>query len=323
MSQKKSKLKAILIGLFSVLILLSIAFNIFIGVQIADHSTKLVKREETMAMSEKFYQKYHLDFASFKDRYEFEEFSIPSTFQEHQIPGDFISHKDANKGTVVLVHGLGGNRYANYPLAEFFLSEGYKVLTYDQRNSNENAAERNTFGYWEQFDLRDVIRYRLEQEPEENIAVWGCSFGGATAIYALQDAQIQEKISFLVLDCPLGGIQRMIRAEMDNMDTGLPTDYLITLGNWSTRVMFGFSYQDADAEKLATEIDVPTFVINTKSDEVTPYEIGVNIYQNIQSELKEIWSLEDSKHAEIWADYPDEYKTKLREFISSVETKFD
>lgn len=40
------------------------------------------------------------------------------------IPADYIyalgEEGDKNNPTVILVHGLGGNRYTNYPLAEMF-----------------------------------------------------------------------------------------------------------------------------------------------------------------------------------------------------------
>ena len=93
------------------------------------------------------------------------------------IPADYIyalgEEGDKNNPTVILVHGLGGNRYTNYPLAEMFLQKGYNVLTYDQRSSNENTAQYTTFGYWEKYDLIDYIDYVYSHAPEQVIGIWG------------------------------------------------------------------------------------------------------------------------------------------------------
>lgn len=82
--------------------------------------------------------------------------------------------------TVILVHGLGGNRYSNYPIAEFFLIKGYNIITYDQRSTNENTAKYTTFGYKEKYDLIDWVNYIDEQAPGRKIGIWGASYGGAT-----------------------------------------------------------------------------------------------------------------------------------------------
>lgn len=51
--------------------------------------------------------------------YTIEKVEITSTFDEHMIPADYIyalgEEGDKNNPTVILVHGLGGNRYTNYP----------------------------------------------------------------------------------------------------------------------------------------------------------------------------------------------------------------
>ena len=73
-----------------------------------------------------------------------------------------------------VVHGLGGNRWTNYPVAEMFLEKGYNIVTYDQRSSGENTAQYTRYGYWESSDLQDCITY-LENSIGESRAIgtWG------------------------------------------------------------------------------------------------------------------------------------------------------
>ena len=65
---------------------------------------------------------------------------IGITFDEHIIPADYITiDGDKNTDTIVMVHGLGGSRWTNYPIAAMFLENGYNVISYDQRSSGENT----------------------------------------------------------------------------------------------------------------------------------------------------------------------------------------
>lgn len=101
-----------------------------IGTQVFMGSTQLVTCEDTSEIKDSFWKKYDMNYDEFCNTYRIEKIQ-----------------------TVILVHGLGGNRYTNYPLTQMFLQKGYNVLTYNQRSSNENTAQYTTFGYW----ITDII----------------------------------------------------------------------------------------------------------------------------------------------------------------------
>lgn len=65
-----------------------------------------------------------MDYDVFCNTYTIEHIDIVSTFDGHVIPADYIYAlgKEENKdnSTVILVHGLGGNRYTNYPWQKCF-----------------------------------------------------------------------------------------------------------------------------------------------------------------------------------------------------------
>lgn len=171
------------------LVVLFVGLSSFIGLQVFAGSTQLITNDETMGVSDEFWEKHGIDFESFNNTYKVEGMAIPSSHEEHTIPADYIyaaeSDNSKNHQTVILVHGLGDNRYSNYPLAEFFLTKGYNVITYDQRSTNENTAQYTTFGYREKYDLIDWVNYIEQQAPGQEIGIWGASYGGATAGLAL------------------------------------------------------------------------------------------------------------------------------------------
>ena len=147
------------------------------------------------------------------------------------------------------------------------------------------------------------------------VSIWGQSFGGATAIQAAAYKEVQNNLEFIILDCPITDMKWMLKAEMSEMNIGIPVDYMLWWGNVANKIKLGFSYNDADMVRLSKNINIPVLIINSSIDETTPEFMGKEIYDNINTENKIIWTVNDSKHAEVWKDHNKEYIEKLNEFI--------
>lgn len=318
------KRNLIILIVIIVFVLLFLGMSYFIGTQVFMGSTQLVTCEDTTGEKDTFWEKYNMDYDVFCDTYSIEKIEITSTFDGHIIPADYIYAlgEEGNKdnSTVILVHGLGGNRYSNYPLAEMFLQKGYNVLTYDQRSSNENTAQYTTFGYWEKYDLMDYIDYVYAYAPEQEIGIWATSFGGATAGLAIGEQDIERKVDFLILDCPVSDMKWMVEEEMRKMDIGLPISYMTFCGNIINKIKLGFGYEDANVCDAIIDISIPVLVINSEADTLTPQFMGQDIYDAIYNDAnKMIWTVDDSEHTEIWLDYNQKYREKVEELLNSLK----
>ncbi len=315
-----TKLAKVVLVVASVLsIVIFIAVSGFIGIQVFSGSTQLVTNERTSGVDEALLATYGVDYQSFRGTYRVEELSIPSTLGDHVVPADYIyageSQGNRDHRTVILVHGLGGNRYSNYPLAEFFLQQGYNVVTYDQRSSNQNYARYTTFGYLEKHDLIDWVNYVRGQAPHQRIGVWGASFGGATAGLALGYDDMHEKVDFLILDSPVSSMEWMIGQEMREMNVGVLAPYMTWCGSIVNRLKLGFTYQDADVPSAMKRVSTPVLIINSRLDSLTPHFMGQDIYDALQGENKEIWTVDDSEHFEVWTDHNQEYRDRVVSFL--------
>lgn len=316
----KSKKKKILLAAVVLLVLLFLGGSYYMGTLIVDGSTQLVTNEDTKDVSDTFWETYGVSYDNFCSTYDITPLSLTSSFDGHTIPGEYISARSRSKNTVILVHGLGGNRYTNYPVASFFLECGYNVITYDQRSSGENTAEKTTFGYWEKYDVIDCIAYAKEHTDTEILGIWGSSFGGATAAQAAAYEDTQDDLDFLILDCPVSSMEWMVEEEMRQMDMGIPLSYLMWCGDTVNRIKLGFSYKDADSARAAEKIRIPTLVVNSEIDDVTPFFMGKEIYDHLSSEKKELFTVPDSRHADVWLDHNVDYVKKILSLLLTAES---
>ena len=318
----KKVVKIIIIVVVVLLLVSFVTISGFTGLQVFSSSTQLVTNEGTKGVSQDIWDDYSFDNESFHNTYKMEDLKIASSFGDHIVPADYIYAIDSNSKdnkTVIMVHGLGGNRHTNYPIAVFFLEQGYNVVTYDQRSSNDNTAEYTTFGYFEKFDLIDCIKYVEEQAPAQKIGVWGASFGGATAGLAIGYEDMDERVDFLILDSPVSSMEWMLKDTMKDMDVGIPLSYLSWCGNVVNKLKLGFTYQDADVPSAMKNVKTPVLIFNSKADTLTPYFMGKDIYDAIPNNNKEIWTVDDSNHFSMWQDYNQEYRDKMESFIHAIK----
>ena len=312
---KKTKKILIVLSILGFIGLLSTCY--MTGYFVFKGSMQLVTNETTSSDYAEYLRENGIDKKLFDQMYSVEQIEIESTLDGHKIPADYmLADGDKNNDTVILVHGLGGNRLSLYPIAQIYLQYGYNVIAYDQRSSGENTALYTTGGYWESKDLLDYIQYIdgiIDQGKK--IGVWGTSFGGATVGIALGDEMANNRLAFAVLDCPMSNIEYMIREEIKTMDLDVPMDFLIGMGNIMTKLKLSFTYDDMNVVPYISKTKVPVLILNSKADTLTPYFMGEELYKAIEHDQKKLFTVEDSKHADIFFDYQESYRNELLNFL--------
>ena len=329
-------LKIILIILAAVIVIGAVGITAFTGHQVVINSTQLSQAVEKIEVPYNVFSSYHMDYDAFKAKYRIEQLTLTSTQKDvHPIPADYIYAEGVDtrdNDTVIMVHGLGGNRMTIYPVAQVFLENGYNVLAYDQRSSGENHAPLTTFGYLEKFDLADCARAVKDWAPEKKLGVWGTSFGGVTSVLGVFDpkAGVEDITDFLILDCPISNMEAELRLVMDqeNMTGGIPLNYLIWSGNIMNRLELGFSYADADGRSViggqrskvdAGNRDLPLLVFICDQDDVTPYPQGADLYEAYEGDRKTLVTFEGSGHTDGWRDHEQQYRDAVETLLASLD----
>lgn len=322
MKKKILKRTLIIIGITILLILLigTIAISIFTGKSMFEGAAKMNTVEQTIANGKQMLLDLEFDtqksFEKYKDN--MKEVKITSSKHKHTILADYIlANGEKDNDTIILVHGLGGDRTTMYPIAKMFLDNGYNVLTMDQRNSGGNTAIYVTCGYLESDDVADCVDFiESNISKEQKIGMLGQSMGGATVGYYSGTKHANEHLDFAILDSPFNDMETMVSSFVSQEDTGVPIDYLMFCGTWATKFKLGFFYKDMNVANSIKNSTTPTIVIHSKTDDVCTYDMGEEIFNAIPHDNKKMITYEKGEHIMGFYDNEKKYTDAVLELVN-------
>lgn len=303
----------IITSIILVALLIELGVQIIQGYVIYNQNSQMVTNERTTddILIDWLTKDKEFDVDAFKAQYQTEEIVIESSLDGHKIPATYIyapGNSDKTGNTIIMVHGLLGNRISNYPVAQMFLSQGYNVITYDQRSSGGNHALYTTFGYLESQDTIDYVTYATQNMASDSyLGAWGQSMGAATVENAMDDEMFKEVVDFVVLDCPMGNMEDVL---------GLYATIPMTIADCVFQMKLGFSFEDQSVIPQIKNTEIPVLIACSMADEAFSIASVERIYNAIHSEKKEMFVVNDSKHSDIYFDHPEEYQRICEEFLA-------
>ena len=315
----KKKVKKIIItvvvGILVLGAILGIGMSLMIGQMVAEGLLYQNEGNDTKQNSIKQLEVWEFDLEGFEETYQGEDFVLEAA-DGVSVPGTYYEADEMSDETVILVHGLGGDRVCMAPLAKLYLENGWNVLTFDQRAHGDNSDDQVSFGYFEERDVECLVDYARQVLGAEKVVVHGQSMGGATTgIYATTQ-HAREYVDAVVLDSPVDSMERMFRGVFSEMEGSedIPTDYVVACGDIYLKLFFGLSFADAETIDKMKENQVKTLVIVSEQDDICFPEIVEELYENVATDEKKMIKMA-SKHIEGAIDYPDAYIQQVMDFL--------
>lgn len=311
----KKWLKRIFLGVFALIIIGAIGIFYFTGDSVFKGITNPVDRKETQDNV----SLYRNDYLKFEEGKDIENIEIDSTKFSHSIPTIFVKN-DKSDDIAVLIHGMGGTRFSMYDQGDVLYDLGYSLLIYDQRNSGDNEVETFTYGVLESFDALDVLSF-AKSKAKGKVMLFGESMGGATAL--ITASRDDSKIDYLILDCPVSNSLYFADKEFSKIekDQGIPKEFMESAGDFFLKRRLGVSLAEFDTKYWLdkSNISTPVLIINSKADTTTPAYMGEEIYKNINSDKKQIYTEENYDHLEFSKKDPQGYKKVISNFLESYK----
>jgi len=194
--------------------------------------------------------------------------------------------------TVLLTHGLLGNKWLFLRLVPWLHDAGYNVMLFDFRGHGKSAERPTTVGRQEVLDVQAALDWLEAEEAGSRVAGLGTSLG---AVALVNTAVKDDRLDALILDSMFAEWSDVDYAE----DYRLPPDWLVP---------------DVPAPvELLPQIHAPVFVIHGTADLLTNVDHAYRVYA-AANEPKQLW-INDSGHAWSAWTYPDIFQARVLDFL--------
>ena len=146
-------------------------------------------------------------------RLESYQVSITSSFG-YELLGTYVFNPTPTNNTVILLHGIGCDRWESMKYADMYLDLGFNVLAYDSRAQGSSGGKDITLGFFEKTDLDNIIKWVRWVNPKGIIGVHGESLGAVTALLQAEVEPTQTNVNFYVADCPYSDLWDLMNVKI-------------------------------------------------------------------------------------------------------------
>jgi uncharacterized protein len=218
--------------------------------------------------------------------------------------------KGAGRGSVLLLHGVRGDRRQMLDRARFLHADGYSVLLIDLQAHGQSPGDRITFGAREAGGVGAALRYLRGQLPDQPIAVVGVSLGAAS--FVLSRPTI--KVDAVVLESMYPTIDEAVANRL-NMRLGSVGNLIVPLLLWQVPLRTGIAVGDLRPIDAITALRAPLLLAAGKEDRHTTWAETERIYA-AANPPKELWAVDGAAHIDLYSFASNDYKTRILAFFA-------
>ena len=168
------------------------------------------------------------------------------------------------RGTVVVLHGYGGEKGSLVTEAAFFRELGYRVLLVDFRGGGASSGRDVTIGYREADDVRTICQHLRRHWHESRVVLYGVSMGAVAALRAAAVYPDDVQPVAMVLDCPFGSTYQTVVNRFRVL--GVPPVPLAGLLTFWGGAQHGYWAFGHDPRTYAQAVRTPTLLVQGTAD---------------------------------------------------------
>lgn len=216
----------------------------------------------------------------------------------------------ASKGTVILFHGLTGNKSLVLQQAYEFRYWNYNVMLVDVRGHGKSGDNITTIGYKESEEVKLAYEY-IKKGGEENIYLWGASMGSVEIIKAVTDYNLKPE--GIILEMPFLSLQSHLKGRAKIM--GFPKQpfaFLITFWIGAEQGFNGFGFNTAS---YAKKITCPVLIQYGTKDQLVKKNEVEDIYDAFASADKKLVIYDGATHEYFLKKNPERWRKEVEEFL--------
>ncbi|WP_249871249.1 alpha/beta hydrolase [Oceanobacillus saliphilus] len=236
---------------------------------------------------------------------------------------------EAGPRAVLLLHGFTGHSADVRMLGRFLEKKGYTSHAPIYRGHGlppEELIHTNPDQWWE--DVKKGL-YHLKQLGYEEIAVAGLSLGGVLGLKLAYSENIKAMIPmcapmFYDNETELSQAFRMFAKEykqLEQMDDATITEEVALLVENSKDLFVELGKTITDVKKNVDTIYTPVFVVQARKDQIINTESATYIYENVESDQKDIKWYEESGHVITLGKEKEQLHEDIFQFLEGLDWK--
>jgi uncharacterized protein len=220
------------------------------------------------------------------------------------------SMSGGHKGTVILIHPLGTNKYSMLTEAYEFLYLGYNIMLVDLRAHGASSGHVTTFGIRESEDVKLAFD-AVAASGEKKIILYGYSLGAVAVIKAIADYGIKPER--IIVDEPFESLVTHLRGRARIL--GFPSEPFATLVTFWSGVERGFNGFRHNTCDYAEKINCPVLVqYGARDNLVLPRETR-RIFDHIRFSQKKLVEYPDAVHESLVQHDPSRWRKEMQDFL--------
>ncbi|MGB2666620.1 MAG: alpha/beta fold hydrolase [Candidatus Acidiferrum sp.] len=247
------------------------------------------------------------------------------------LKGWYIRSQGVARGTVIVAHGINGNRSDMLSRAAFLVRGNYNTLLIDLRDHGESGGNYAGPGYMESRDILGALKYLQKRGETGPIAAMGHSYGAVAALYAT--AQSPDIIA-VIADGAFISFDDMVKRATILLAKDPERSFLERLGlrlarfrvtEWAVKPMYylrtGVWLNSREADSLVAISDIgnrPILFISGARDEICPPQNARLMYNEARSPEKQLLVIANAEHDTTYQTAPELYESTVVRFLEEA-----
>jgi pimeloyl-ACP methyl ester carboxylesterase len=217
-----------------------------------------------------------------------------------------------HKGDVIYLHGITDSKISGLNYAKFLSEEGWRVIIPDLRCHGESGGEYCTYGYYEKYDVSQLIDNILKSDNHSHVILIGVSMGGAIGIQA---AAIDERIAGVIAVAPFYDLFS-IALDHQAKKIGIRNKLLLRHVLETAEKRANFNYTEVSPAKIIPNLRTPVLFIHGTKDKTVRIEYSKKLAG--MSRNSRLLLVPDAGHTDVLEVGGEEYMKEILKFISGV-----
>ena len=213
------------------------------------------------------------------------------------------------RGSVVLMHGLRGNRANMTNRARLVTRLGFSALSFDFQAHGESEGEQITFGGRESCDARAAVGYLRQRVPDLPVFVVGVSLGGAAALLSTPPLEVNGMVLEAVYPDIDTAVSNRLSMRIPYGSLGTPL-FTAQLGP-----RLGISAEQLDPARAAAGVRTPMLVLAGSEDLHTTASDTHRLFDSISAWKRLVW-FDGAGHVDFMVYNPGLYTAEVESFLT-------